>query len=341
MRANKKQNQPQYFLNLMIVTFVAIMLAIVSIIYNNSVRSSPIFLFLLTLGVGIAFRAGLNRGGLLGLLLLSIWITIKQAIGVWSEDRLYLNLLEIILATTSFIASGFYHEKLMTHFKENQTDKQKLKLLDLEDTTIGLIKPVVGLLRLREEIDRARRYRRPLSLVLIIVRPYPGTTWEAGRSPAAMRAAAATIKDTIRAMDIPFLVDSEKISLILPDTEINGANKVLNNIVQKMNSTQVINSDGSSDLLQNHAQLRFGFGTFLGYSSKPIDLMEAAEKSLQKSFEINIGDIFQNLFIEWEVVGDAIISNTVISSVAKEVFEPSNQNIETDLVLMIEDNLHV
>lgn len=341
MRANKKHDQPRYFLNLMIVTVVTIMLAIVSITYNNSMRSSPIFLFLLTLGVGIAFSVGLKRGGLFGLVLLSIWITTKQAIGVWSEDRLYLNLFEIILVAISFIASGFYHEKLMTHFEENQTDQQKLTLLDLEDTTIGLIKPVVGLLRLREEIDRARRYRRPLSLVLIIVRPYPGTTWEAGRIPAAMRATAATIKDTIRAMDIPFLVDSGKIALIFPDTEINGVNKVLTNIMQKMNLTQVINSDGSSDLLQNHAQLRSGMGTFLGYSSTPVDLLEAAEKSLQKSFEINTDDIFQNLFIEWEVVGDTVISNTVISPAAKAVLEPSNQNIETDLALGIKNDLQL
>jgi hypothetical protein len=332
MKINNKSDQPQYFFNSLIMIALTIMLAIVAIIYNNSERSSPVFLFLLTLGVGIASTMGLNRGGLLGLLLLSIWITTKQAIGVWSEDRLYLNLLEIIFATMAFVTNGFYHERLMGHFKEYQADQQKLKLLDLEDSTIGLIKSAIGLLRLKEEMDRALRYRRPLSLVLIIIHPYPGMTWKTRIKPTVMRAVATTIKDTTRNMDIPFLVDSEKIALLLPDTEINGVNKVLNNIVQKMNSTQVINPDGSSTFLQNYAQLRFGFGTFLGYSNKPFDLMDAAERSLQKSFETNPGNIFQNLFIDWEIIGDMAIANTVIAAAAKDAFEPLNQNADTDLI---------
>ena len=338
MKSNKKDEEAQNFFNLMIVTNLTLMLAIASIIYNNTLRSSPIFLFLLALGVGISSGVGLKRGGLLGMLLISVWISTKQVIGVWSQDRLYFNLLEIILAATAFVINGYYHEKLKAHFAEDMGERQRLKLLDLEDTAIGLIKPAIGMLRLKEETDRALRYRRPFSLVLILIQPISGIIWSNHERFAVMRAVATTVKDATRNMDIPFLVSVEKIALILPDTEINGVNKVLNNVLGKLISTRVINPDGKSESLQGHAQIRFGYGAFMGYSNQPIDLMEAAEKSLQRNIATNIGDIFQNLFIDWETIGDAIAANTIISPQANKIVEQSDQNIGIEFPAKIETN---
>lgn len=317
-----------YFFNLMIVIVFAIMLTIVSTIYNNSLRSSPIFLFLLTLGIGVASGIGLNRGGLFGLMLISIWITIKQVIGVWSEDRLLSNLLEVLLAAMAFITTGFYHDNLNAHFKKYLEAAQKLKQFDLEDTTIGLIKPAIGLLRLKEETDRAIRFRRPFSFILILFRPIRAQSWTASEKLSVMRAAATTVKHVTRAMDIPFLVSEEKIGLILPDTEINGADKVLNNILKQMMSTFTLTSTGGSEPMQEHAQIRYGGGVFLGRSNQPFEMMEAAEKSLQKNIETNSGNIFQNLFVNWEVMGDAATTNMVIPSKTKKMPEPPEKTLE-------------
>jgi hypothetical protein len=338
MKPNKKNEEAQDFFYLMIVANLTLMLVIVSIIYNNSLRSSPLFLFLLALGIGISSGVGLKRGGLLGLLIISVWISAKQVIGVWSQDRLYFNLIEIVLAVTAFTINGFYHEKLRAHFIQDVGEKERLKLLDLEDTSIGLIKPAIGLLRLKEETDRALRYRRPFSLVLILVRPIAGITWSNHNRFAVMRAVATTVKDATRNMDIPFLVGPEKIALILPDTEINGVNKVLNKLLEKLILTRVISPEGKSESLQGHAQLRFGYGAFLGHSNKPIDLMEAAEKSLQKNIETNSGDIFQNLFIDWETIGDAMAVNTVIAPPADGILEQSDQGTGIDLLAKIEND---
>jgi len=336
---NPNKEEPQDYFNLVIVTNLVQMLAIAAIIYNNSLRSTPLFLFLLALGVGISSGAGLKRGGLLGMLLISVWISTKQVIGVWSQAKLYFNLLEIALAATAFVINGYHHEKLRTHFAKDMDEKQRLKLLDLEDTSIGLIKPAIGMLRLKEETDRALRYRRPFSLVLILVRPISGTTWSNHTRFAVMRAVATTVKDATRNMDIPFVVSPEKIALILPDTEINGVFKVLNNLLGKLISTRVINPEGKSESLQDHAQIRFGYGAFIGYSNKPINLMEAAEKSLQKNIETNIGDIFQNLFIDWETIGDAIATNTIISPQVNKIVEQPDQNIGLALFNSVDTNL--
>ncbi len=330
---NKEIDRPSYFFNLMIVVISTVILAIVAIVYNNSIRSVPVFLFILVLGVGILAGAGLARGGIFGLLLVSVWITIKQVIGVWSEDRLFVNLIEILLTAVAFVASGFYHYKLQAHFNEYLSDLQQLKQLDLEDTSLGLLKSSIGLLRLREETDRAMRFRRPLTLVLILSRPIPGKSWETNERSAVLRSAATTIKDTTRTMDIPFLLSQDKIAIILPETEINGTNKVINNIQKQMISAQIVNQSGFSEPLNEHAQIRFGFGVFLGYKRKPFDIMEAAEKSLEKGIESNIGGIFQNLFIDWEIIGEPIMTKNILSHTPKKepaIPSPANNDRAID-----------
>ena len=147
--------------------------------------------------------------------------------------------------------------------------------MDLEDKTVGLIRPAVGLLRLNEEEERSVRYRRPFALLLVMARPKPGTEWEPKEASELMRAIATTIKDTTRDTDIPFLADDQKIAVILPETETDGANRVVNNIFNRMMSTQFVTDSGNSLPIQTRAQIRFGFAAFLGISSTRINLMEA------------------------------------------------------------------
>jgi hypothetical protein len=104
--------------------------------------------------------------------------------------------------------------------------------------------------------------------------------------------------------------------VILPETETSGANKVVNNILNRMLSTQFVTQSGNSMLIQRCVQLRFGFATFLGSSVTKINMMEAAEKSLTQGLEVNEGDLFQNLFIEWVTVGKQSSSAPLFEKVA-------------------------
>lgn len=321
METEQEYQSHSKLVNQLIIIITATVLAAASTIYNNSLRSSPIFLFLLTFGIGAALWLGLKRGGLVGMILLSVWVTTKQFIGSWSEDRLFLNLIEITTSACAFYFCGIYGDKLRSLYNEYLDNKQRLKLLDIENPTVGLIRATVGLLRLREETERAIRYHQPLSFVLILIR-FNEIPQDKREQLAVMRAVATTIKATTRTMDIPFQVNQEKIGLILPDTEINGANKVINNISRKMISTFVITSNGSSAPLQQYAQVRFGLGTFVGYGNETIDLMEAAESSIQKNIAANPGNIFQNLFIDWEVVGKP-------AHLAETFIQAENLNRET------------
>jgi hypothetical protein len=131
-----------------------------------------------------------------------------------------------------------------------------------------------------------------------------------------MRAIATGIKDTTRETDIPFLAADNRIAVILPETETGGANKVVNNILNRMTATQYVTHSGQSMFIHTRAQLRFGFAAFLGASEMKIGMMEAAERSLKRSLEINMEDLFQNIFIEWTTIGAVPASTPLLERVA-------------------------
>ena len=292
-------------LYLTLLVFAASLLAsALIVIYNNSTRSFSIFIFLLFFGTAVMLILGLVRGALAGLLMLSIWIAVKQLLGIWEEVRLLDSLLELIIAGLTFIFSGIYHDRLQTILNVYKENQNRLKQLDIEDKTVGLIKPSIGLLRLNEEEDRSIRYRRPFALILMMVRPLPGADCDSREALEPMRAIAANLKDTTRETDIPFLAENNKIAIILPETETSGANKVVNNIINRMTTTQFVTRSGSTVSIQARVQLRFGFAAFLGESQSKINMLEAAERSLQLSLDLNIDELFQNLFIEWVTIGE-------------------------------------
>ncbi len=319
MKSESQENSsldPVKRLHITLLVFSASLLAsTLVVVHNNSTRSLAIFIFLLFLGIGIMLVIGLVRGTLAGMLLISAWIAIKQFLGVWEGIRLLDNALEIILAGLTFIFSGMYHDRLKTILDVYGENQNQLKRLDIEDRTVGLIKPAIGLLRLTEEEERSVRYRRPFALILVSVQPIPGIDWNQKEATEVMRAVAASIKDTTRDTDIPFLAARHKIAIILPETETSGANTVVNNIFNRMIATRFVAQSGSSMLIQERIQLRFGFAAFLGEDHSQIDMMKSAEKSLQLGLEMSTSELFQNIFIEWVTVGEAPLHTPLFDKV--------------------------
>jgi GGDEF domain-containing protein len=302
-RNHRQVNQIQA-LYLGLLVFAATMLATaLVVIHDNSTRTFSIFIFLLFLGVGIMLILGLVRGVLVSLLVISIWISLKQVLGVWDTTRLLDHVMELLLAGLTFIFAGRYHDLLQKFLNEYKQSQIQLMLLDLEEKTIGLLKPSIGLLRLSEEEERSVRYRRPFALLLVVAQPIPGSNWRADERSELMRSIAAGIKDTTRETDIPFLASDTEIAVILPETETNGANRVVNNIFNKMTATRFVTLEGNSKPIHDRVQLRYGFAAFLGTGPAKINMLEAAETSLQRSREINSSELFQNIFIEWMTVG--------------------------------------
>jgi len=271
---------------------------------NNSYPILLLYFLLMFVGVGILLRFDILPGILVGVVFIALWVASKILYGTWTAEGLAINLVELASLCLTFIASALYHrraKKIIAQIKESQ---RRMKSLDIEDRAVGLLKSKFGLIRLNEEEERSSRYERPFSLILIHVRPMRGKSWRSVDSTGVMHILADMIKAKTRDVDIPFYMPPDRIALILPETDTVGAKKVVNNIVNSMMNVRYTPHAGKPVFMWEFAQFRFGFATFLGKSSNRIHLLEAAEHSLKRNLKTNPDELYQNIFIEWEMVGE-------------------------------------
>lgn len=289
-------------------------IASILIVNNNGSRSAPIFFFLLVLGAGFVSIFGLIRGGGIAIVLVAAMVLIKQGIGIWGNGLLFRNVMELITIILAYYLIGALTDRLRRLISEHQRATNQLRALEIEDKGVGLPRPAIGILRLKEEEERSQRFARPFSLVLIRVQPCPAVDWESGEATAIMRAVATAMRGTTRKVDIPFLASSNEIGLLLPETDDKGANKVVSNLLGRMITSRYLTAGGIAIKIDERAQIRFGFASFLGRSDQPVDLMTAARKSLEDNIQANLGDLFQNVFLDWETVGTRVVSSAAIRS---------------------------
>jgi GGDEF domain-containing protein len=83
--------------------------------------------------------------------------------------------------------------------------------------SLGLLTADVALARLDDEVARARRHGRPLTVVVILVCITDESLDERGRS-AARRALARLLESTLRETDVPFDSGPDELGAILPET---------------------------------------------------------------------------------------------------------------------------
>jgi len=300
-------------LQVILLGFLAFLLAVALLaIYSNSFRAAPIFMFLLFLGVGGTLLFGPLRGGAAALVLVAGWITVKQNIGVWTDAHAFTNLLELIGLIILFVLSSWYGNTLRRLVEAYQQNQQKLEQFNLEDKRIGLIKQSIGQLRLQEEEERSMRYKRPFSLILIMIQPAEDVVWGSDEDILLLRSAANTVKISSRRTDMPFLAGPSTIGLLLPETTIEGASRVVHSLTQNMLDAKYLDIQRGTVRLHERLQIRYGFAAFLGQNETPIDMFSAAQRSLQKNMEMNAEPVFQSVFLEWEKVGTQPVSGSLV-----------------------------
>ena len=302
----KKTSLParQTLMYLLIVVAAAVVLAVTAITYNNSFRSQPIYLFLLVIGVALGLIFGLVRGGLGGLVILALWIGLKRTTGTWQDIFLLPNLFELLMVMAAFAIAGFYHDRLRLILDAYYNNVYRLEQLNLEDRRIGLIKASVGKLRLTEEEERAVRYRRPFSLLLIQVQSNTERDLSPDEEVMVMRVVANTLKSTTRRTDIPFLAASDQIAIILPETDLVGGKRVVSNVISRMAGTYFIGDDSLRINLDECIRLAYGFAAFTGFSREKINLLDAANRSLEHNLSAVSSPEFQIPIQEWCLIGD-------------------------------------
>jgi diguanylate cyclase (GGDEF)-like protein len=86
------------------------------------------------------------------------------------------------------------------------------------------------MIRLEEEVSRARRYKRPFSLVMIDL-----DAREGGDPGEAIKRVAQIVRLQLRAgIDFPSLYADDRVAMILPETDVEGAMVVAERIREKV-----------------------------------------------------------------------------------------------------------
>jgi hypothetical protein len=88
--------------------------------------------------------------------------------------------------------------------------------------SLGLMTAEPARARLDEEVVRARRHRRPLTVVVVGVTITDPSLDEATRT-AARRTVARLVESEVRDSDVPFALDAHHVGAILPETDAAAA----------------------------------------------------------------------------------------------------------------------
>ena len=290
--------------NWLYLLFALVIAEIVVTSQVNTPRALPIFLFLLILLLGLSLELGRLRALLTWLVAMFVWIAIKRSIGGWTAELLIPNLLEFTLLLSIAWIAGTFRDRQASFWNEYAEKELRLRPVQLEDQSIGLLVPSLGRLRLDEEEERAFRYHRPLSLLLLHLQTYSHHFWEPRDLQMVLKAVSAALKDAALDTDIPYLVESNRMGLILPETDSAGIQSVLDRLTTNLQNLRYVKETGESIPLAGRAQLRYGYAVYLGESNSRPNMMLAALESLHHSIEANQGPVFQNLFIEYQLLGN-------------------------------------
>ena len=104
----------------------------------------------------------------------------------------------------------------------NGEDIEKLALLD---SLTELYNSRTFLKEMKDELKRAKRYKRPVSLCMVSVDGFRDITRSYGAltSDAVLKVIGGVLKGAIRDVDIPSRFSSDEFAIILPETNASGA----------------------------------------------------------------------------------------------------------------------
>jgi len=152
---------------------------------------------------------------------------------------------EFAVFLPSFLAMGFilfsYRkiEELESEIKKRKqteaalrTSEQRYKELSIKDALTQLYNSRHFHSRLKVEIDRAIRYDRPLSLLLIDIDSFKEYNDKYGHleGDKVLSSFGKVIHDCVRSVDSAFRYGGEELTVILPETEVNEAVNVAEKI---------------------------------------------------------------------------------------------------------------
>lgn len=245
---------------------------------GNVSQVSPVFLALSAMAVGQALLLAPIGGLLGGLAAAGFWVLFRRTVGIWTGDELAQSLSELFLLSVNVALAIRYRLVWQRQQLELQDLRSLQQLLVAGEVGTGLLPRQVGDLRIQEEVDRSRQFRRPLGLLIMEVLPHedhPGDIGEVYQAVERRLASASLIHD------VPFRFEEHQLGLLLPERGWDRIYKDTEDVIGALNQASFLNSDGRTENISDYVKLHFGLGIYDGEDLGSIDLVKAAKDSLE------------------------------------------------------------
>jgi diguanylate cyclase (GGDEF)-like protein/PAS domain S-box-containing protein len=164
--------------------------------------------------------------------------------------------------------------------REIRQIRQQLEILALTDDLTRLGNKRFFNRRLKEEVIRAERFDRPLSLIILDLDNLKTANDSRGHlyGDEMLKKTVAVVKKAIRATDVPARVGGDEFCVILPETDGDGAVKVANKLL-----------DVARRISKSKTALTFSLGVATLFPADKMserELLKRADRALYKAKEL-------------------------------------------------------
>lgn len=263
----------------------AIILESALVITGNVPDASPWLLALMAVGIGQALLWPPKVSWPSGLIILVLWVLFRQATGIWIKAELGQSLTELIGLSLNITLAVRYQQIWQQQQSELQELRELRQLLYAGEMGTGLLPYKVAELRLMEEVGRARQFRRRLGLLLAEIEPLP-TVDLAHSEQDIYRAISRQLTSAALVHDVPFQLDTHRFGLILPERTWEKLYDDADAVANALKNATFLDGDDNPQPVLNYIKLNFGLGTYQGEVEGKIDLMQAAQDSLNISRDL-------------------------------------------------------
>ncbi len=128
-----------------------------------------------------------------------------------------------------------------TENKMSMVKGEEIERLALLDTLTELYNSRTFLKEIKEELKRAKRYKRPVALCMVTIDNFKDISRQYGAltSDAVLKVLGGVLQGAVRDVDIPARYSAEEFAIIFPETNSSGAQIVAERIRQRIGSQAI------------------------------------------------------------------------------------------------------
>jgi two-component system cell cycle response regulator len=169
-----------------------------------------------------------------------------------------------------------------THTSLTATKGDELERLALLDTLTDLYNSRTLIKELKDELKRAKRYKRPVSLVMVSIDGFKEVSRQYGAltADAVLKVVAGVLKTCVRDVDIAARYSGEDFAIVLPETNASGAAVVAERIRQRVGQQAITHNWNNMKCTAS-----IGLASFPAHAREHDELVARATQALELAIQ--------------------------------------------------------